>query len=226
MSIPGTYSSMMMSSGTTPSLVGVGAFSVINSAGGVPQTIALPSGVLSGDYIIVVYQNSDRNTATCSLTSIQSVTGTGHKLSMAGDVYSGGSAPTITVSGNLQAVAFCIALRGVSSVDASLTSTSSSMSAGSGNSVSNVTSLVSNTYIVTALGHDLTTSSSSIFSAWANADLEGITELGERSTTFSDDGGLVAVGGLKQAVGATSNTTFTSSNADTGMAKISVSFKG
>lgn len=225
MSIPGTYSSMMMATGTTPTLVGVGAFTVGNDLGGVAQTVALPSGVLSGDYLVVIYQFSDRNTATCSLTSIQSITGTGHKLAMAGGVYSGGSAPTVTVSGPLQLVAFCVALRGVTSVDASTSSTPTAMSAGSGNSIANVTTTTNNTYLITAMGHDLTTSSSSIFSAWANADLESITELGERSTTFSDDGGLVAVGGLKKNSGATSDSTFTASTSETGLSRISASFK-
>lgn len=215
MSLPGLFTSMFMSSGVNPPIyVGIGAFTKISSSvdGLGPHTLNLPSGVQNGDYLIVIYQVSSYDNSSSSLSTIVSISGSGTtpRTKIAGGFYSG-TAPTITVlNTGAYLIGVCLAFRNVDPTTPIDASGSGSFTAvvGSGNTVPNSTSTTDNCYLLDIIAHNLSTTSTAVFSGWANTSLISTTELGEDSTTLQDDGGFAVAGGVKAVAGAINDTTF------------------
>lgn len=215
MSLPGLFTSMFMGSGVNPPVyVGVGSFTKISSSvdGLGPHTLNLPSGVQNGDYLVVIYQVSSFDNSSSSFSTIVSISGSGTtpRTKIAGGFYSG-TAPTITVSNSgAYLIGVCLAFRNVDPTTPIDASGSGSFTAvvGSGNTVPNSDSTTDNCYLLDVIAHNLSTTSTALFSGWANTSLMSTTELTEDSTTLQDDGGFGVAGGVKTLSGPTDNTTF------------------
>jgi len=221
MSIPGTFSSMFMNTGGgTVSFIGVGSRAVRSGNGNL--TLPVHASTQSGDYLVCMYQWDQDSSASGPTGSTElAYRDEGDFEVRASGLFYTGSNPVITLnSGGDQLIGAALTFRGVNTttqLDATNTEGNFSMrgiepSEGSdgSNSVPNVTTTVPNCFVITMIGHDINTSSSSLFSDWVNADLEGFDELVEYSTTTGWDGGFAAAGGIKRTAGAVGNTTFIS----------------
>jgi hypothetical protein len=220
--VPGTYTPMFMNTGGSIQFIGEGGRYVRTGNGDL--TPAVHANTVNGDYVIVVWQYDQDSTTIYPPIGWNEIAfdqvGSSFKYACAGLIYAG-TPPTVTLaSGGDQLIATCLTFRGVNAttqIDATPVETEVIVAVGANTFTSQETTTVPNCYHINIIGHDYNTSSSSLWSAWANTSLESMTELVEYSTTSGWDGGFAVAGGIKTEAGLVGNTTFTSAiNKDIG----------
>jgi len=163
-------------------------------------TIATPNG---GTWTEVT--NSPQGTGTAATT-------TATRLTVFWSRYNGTqTAPVTSDSGNRQ-LGIMIAVRGVITTGNPWDITSGGVDAVANTSgvIPGATTTVADTFIVTAIGTALPDATGTAnFSAWTNADLTGITERADNTSTSGVGGGLGIATSTKASIGAYGNTTVT-----------------
>jgi fibronectin type 3 domain-containing protein len=218
-----------------PTFVAAGAV----SSGTATITPALPSGIASGDVLLLFVETaneavsiSNPNGGTWTeVTGSPQGTGTAGSTSAARltafwSRYNGTQgAPTVSDSGNHQ-LARMVAIRGAAASGNPWDVTAGGVEATSdtSGSIPGATTTVANTLVVVAVagsGPDATGTSN--FSGWANANLTGLTERTDNTVTAGNGGALGIATGVKTTAGAYGNTTVTlASSAAKGMISIAI----
>ena len=209
--IPGTFNSLIGTSGTVPIYVGTGGRTV--TSGTSSNTATYPDGVLPGDLLLFIAQcdNADTINTPSGFTFVQSggssssickyrvfykfhTTGTGVSVRASGDHLCGG----------------IVAFRYINASSPIGNLVSNHISSGD-LSVPMPTTTNNNSIVLTVAGHQRN-STSPQFSNWANPSLVDFQEILDVSTTVGWDGGVGVAYGLKVLAGAVSNTTATFSS--------------
>ncbi|MEI7851531.1 MAG: putative Ig domain-containing protein [Kiritimatiellales bacterium] len=220
---------------SAPTFVAAGAI-----AGGTGTIApALPAGIATGD-ILLLFVETANQTSTVSVANggtwaqvTGSPQGTGTAAATAStrltafwSRYNGTQgAPTVSDSGDHQ-IARMIAIRGAAASGNPWDVTAGGVEATSDTSASipGATTTVANTLVVVAVAGSLPDSTSTaIFSGWANANLTSLTERTDNANTSGNGGALGVATGIKATAGAYGNTTAThSSSAVKGMMSIAI----
>jgi hypothetical protein len=218
-----------------PSFVGSGA--VASGTGAI--TPSLPSGIASGDILLLFLETSNQaisisnqNGGTWTqVTNSPQYCGTaagttGVRLTAFWSRYNGTQgAPTTSDSGNHQ-LGRIIAIRGAAASGDPWDVTAGGVEAVSdtSGSIPGATTTVANTLVVTAIATSLPDASSTAkFSGWTNANLTSLTERTDNSVNAGNGGGLAIATGVKATAGAYGNTAVTLVNsAYKGMMSIAI----
>jgi hypothetical protein len=204
-----------------PTYVAAGAV----SSGTGTITPALPSGIASGDILLLFLETSNQavsisnqngGTWTAVTNSPQycgtAASSTGARLTAFWSRYNGTQgAPTASDSGDHQ-LGRIIAIRGAVSSGNPWDVTAGGVEAVSdtSGSIPGATTTLANTLVVTAIATSLPDASSTAkFSAWTNANLTSLTERTDNSVTAGNGGGLGIATGIKATAGAYGNTAVT-----------------
>lgn len=201
-----------------PTYVGTGSVTgTINAA-----TVGWPtSGVKDGDLGIMVVESSGAD-ADVTASGWTPVTGspvvdiadaTGSKLSVLWKFAESTSPASATTSDpGDHVVARIYAFRGVSTVNVgTITATSTKTPSSTSVSWPDLTTRSPNNLILCIASRPDDTTSTTTFSAFANANLTGVAEAAEGGTTNGDGGGFVLNYGAKATMGAIGTSTGTSS---------------
>jgi len=218
-----------------PTFVAAGA--VASGTGTI--TPALPSGIASGDILLLFLETSNQaisisnqNGGTWTeVTNSPQYCGTaagttGARLTAFWSRYNGTQgAPTASDSGNHQ-LGRMIAIRGAAASGNPWDVTAGGVEATSdtSGSIPGATTTVADTLVVTAIATSLPdASSTSKFSGWTNANLTSLTERTDNSVNAGNGGGLGIATGVKATAGAYGNTAVTlADSAYKGMISIAI----
>lgn len=215
--VPGTYTPMFMNTGGSIQFIGEGGRFVRDGNGDL--TVGVHPNTQVGDFVFLVEQyDQDSSVGGSPPTGwtllANDQVDTNFRWVIIYRIYAG-TPPTVTlVSGGDQLIATCLTFRGVDAstpIDSTGTVNELFFSAGTMTLSNHETTTRANCYHVDVITHDYNSSSSSLWSGWANSSLESCTELVEYSTTTGWDGGFAVAGGIKRTAGLVADTTLTSS---------------
>jgi len=201
----------------------VAAGSVASGTGTI--TPALPAGIAANDILLLFLETSNQaisisnqNGGTwTAVTGSPQGTGTAAassatRLTAFWSRYNGTQgAPTTSDSGNHQ-LGRIVAIRGASTSGNpwDVTAGGVDATADTSGSIPGATTTVTNTLVVAAIATALPDASGTAnFSAWANANLAGLTERTDNTVTAGNGGGLAVASGEKGTAGAYGNTAVT-----------------
>jgi hypothetical protein len=208
-----------------PTFVAAGAA----SSGTKTITPALPSGIATGDILLLFVETSNQAVSVSNqnggtwtaVTNSPQYCGTaagttGARLTAFWSRYNGTQgAPTVSDSGDHQ-LGRIIAIRNAVSSGNPWDVTAGGVEAtdDTSGSIPGATTTVANTLVVTAIATSLPDASSTAkFSGWTNANLTSLTELTDNSVNAGNGGGLAIATGVKATAGAYGNTAVTLVNA-------------
>lgn len=194
-----------------PYVAAIGA----TGAGAGSATIPIPTGTQAGDLMIcsVCTEVGTIGGNTQGFTAFGGSNGNGlfaassrlecfYKVATGSDV-----APSASLFGS-HVIGVIVTLRMAHQVDVFATSGNASSTS---ITYPTVTTTVENSLIFNVLGY----SNTGTVGSYSNANLDGLTQIYNDTTTQDDDGGLAIAIGYKRAVGATGTTTATLSSAST-----------
>jgi len=216
----------------------VAAGSVASGTGAI--TPALPAGLQANDILLLFLETanqaisiSNQNGGTwAQVTNSPQGYGTAGasnatRLTVSWSRYNGTQgAPTTSDSGNHQ-LGRIIAIRGATTSGNpwDVTAGGTESTADTSGAIPGATTTVANTLVVAAIATSLPdTSGTTNFSAWANADLTGITERTDNTRSAGNGGGLGVATGVKATAGAYTTTSVTCGTAST-KAMMSIAIK-
>jgi hypothetical protein len=197
---------------TMPTVVSVGT--VANGTGAVSP--GLPASLQDNDILVMFIETNDQTITVAGWTqagsSPQSQATDVTRLTVFWHRYNSASPPATTTSdsGDHQ-IARIIAIRGcITSGDPfNITGGSSDATSSTSATIPGVTTTVDNCLVLAACGVTRDATSTTNFSAWANASLASVAEQMDNTTTSGLGGGFGVASGEKATAGATGNTTAT-----------------